>query len=277
MPLSYEIPPDKTGVSYFPIGFEKSCRLLCREYEGEYQIDYVTFAAGTKVETFRTTLSANAQATLDEVSKTMRRGYSDKQLYGVHHASPYGAQQDLKVGEKLTWDLHGAGTIRGFLVSLTDRREPRQRNALHNMILRVSWDGAEQPDIEVPLTAFFGTGFERNLFRGLVIGTDLGTKMPGEFANESWFMYCYYLMPFTNGAHIEIENLASENNQTIGVMLYMRVDKTPPPPGALRFKVRMHTEDPCKTFDFPILETTGSGRLVGLYFEHRLPARTMVG
>jgi hypothetical protein len=263
MPLTYAIRPGDAAVSYFPVGFVESCRVLSRGFAGEYQIDYVTYPPATTVERFQPRLSDSAQSALDELSQTLRRGLSDKQLYGQHRASPYGGQQDLEPGEKLEWDLTGAGTIRALHVSLTDRLEPRERYALHNVILRISWDGRTQPDVELPLTAFFGTGFVRNVYNSLVMGTDLTSDMPGEFANEGRFMYCYFPMPFTNGAHIEIDNHNAERNRAIGVMLYMRVEKGAPPPRALRFKARLRTEDPCQTFDFPILETTGPGRVVG--------------
>ena len=263
MPLSYVIPPGDAACSCFPIGFAKDCCVLSRNFDGEYQIDYVAYPPTTIVERFKPQLSDPAQAVLHEVSNTFRRGLSDRQLYGKHRASPYGGQENLKSGDKLEWDLTSAGTIRAFHVSLTDRREPRERYALHNLVLRIFWDGQAQPDVELPLTAFFGTGFTRNLYNSLVMGTNLGTEMPGEFTNEGWFMYCYFPMPFTNGAHIEIENRNAEKNRTIGVMLYMRVERGTPPPDALRFKARMRTEDPCKTFDFPILVTTGPGRVVG--------------
>lgn len=263
VPLSYEIPPGTGGVCWFPIGFSESCRVLSRKFEGEYQIDYVTFPPKTRVERFQSELSDQAQSMLDEVVRTFQRGFSDKQLFGGSGASPYGGQEDLQSGATFTWDLEGAGTIRAFYVSLTDEYEPRELYALHNLVLRVYWDGHQEPDVEVPLAAFFGTGFERNLYNSLVMGTDLGTKMPGRFANEGWFMYCYFPMPFAKGARIEIENLNRRKGRKIGIMLYLRVERTPPSSKALRFKVRTRKEDPCKTFDFPILETTRAGRLVG--------------
>jgi hypothetical protein len=263
LPLSYEIPPGTAGVSCFPIGFAKSCRVLSREFEGEYQIDYVAFPPETVVETFEPELSAQARAALDEVVQAFRDGLSTKQLFGSRRTARQSIQQDLKPDTTLTWDIAGAGTIRAFYVSLTDKYAPRELYALHNLLLRVYWDQRPEPDIEVPLTAFFGTGFERYLYNSLVMGTDFATRMPGEFANEGWFMYCYFPMPFVNGAHIEIQNLNREKSKKIGLMLYMRVDGATPPPEALRFKVHTHTEDPCKTFDFPILETKGAGRIVG--------------
>ena len=262
VPLTYEIPPGNAGVSYFPIGFAKSCRVSSRGFTGEYQIDTIAYPPGTRVQTFTPQLDQDAQTALDDVTNTMKRGLSEKQLYGSHRSSPYASQKDLKGGEKLTLDIEDAGTIRGFLVSNTDRRDPRDQYALHNLILRVYWDGRSEPDIELPLPAFFGTGFTRNPFNGLVLGTELSTDMPGQFTNEGRFMYCYYPMPFQKGAHIEIEN-TNPKNEKIGIMLYLRVSKGMPNPDALRFKARMRTEDPCKTFDFPILETTGCGRLVG--------------
>ncbi len=262
MPLSYEIPSGGGATSCFPIGFAKRCRVLSRNFTGEYQIDYVTFPPGTVVEPFKPDLNEAAQAALDEVMQTFQRGLSDKQLFHGRRTALYGGSPEnpLKNGEKFTWDLKGAGTIRAFYVALTDRTPPRELHVLHNLILRICWDGREKPDVEVPLAAFFGTGYERHLYNSLVTGTDLATRMPGEFPNESWFMYCYFPMPFTDGARIEFENL---NRQRIALMFYVRVERNEPPPEALRFKVHTRKEDPCKTFDFPILETTGAGRLVG--------------
>ncbi|MFQ5805729.1 MAG: glycoside hydrolase family 172 protein [Phycisphaerae bacterium] len=262
MPLSYEIPSGGGAISFFPIGFAKRCRVLSRNFKGEYQIDYVTFPPNTTVESFDPDLNEAAQAALEEVVQTFQRGLSDKQLFGNQRTSWHGGSPEnpIKRGEKFTWELKGAGTIRAFYVALTDRVPPRELRVLHNLILRIHWDGQAEPDIEVPLAAFFGTGFERNLYNSLVTGTDLATRMPGKFPTESWFMYCYFPMPFTNGAHIEFENL---NRKRIAMMFYVRVERNKPPAEALRFKVRTHKEDPCKTFDFPILETTGAGRLVG--------------
>lgn len=262
VPLSYEIPPGRAGISYFPIGFSAGCRVLSREFSGEYQIDTVTYAPGTRVRTFTPQLDREAQAALDEVVEAMKRGLSEKRLFESRRAAPHAIQKDLKSGEKLTWDLSGAGTIRGLFVSNTDRTAPRDQYALHNLILRVFWDGRTEPDIELPLPAFFGTGFSRNPFKSLALGTDLGTDMPGQFVGEGRFMYCYYPMPFANGAHLEIEN-TNPGKEKIGIMLYLRVSRGLPGPDALRFKARMRTEDPCKTFDFPILETVDGGRLVG--------------
>ena len=89
MPLSYMVPPGNAAVSCFPIGFAKSCRVLSRSFEGEYQIDYVAYPPTTTVERFKPQLSDRAQAALDEVSNIFRRGFSDRQLYGKHRASPH--------------------------------------------------------------------------------------------------------------------------------------------------------------------------------------------
>lgn len=262
MPLSYKIPPGGGACCCFPIGFAKSCRVLSRNFDGEYQIDYVAFPSGTSVERFAPELNAEAQAMLGRVVKTFTDGLSDKQLVGQRRTGAQAVQEELKAGDTLSWQVPGAGTIRALYVSMTDERLPRELYVLHNLILRVFWDGRPQPDIEVPLAAFFGTGYERHLYNSLVMGTDLGSKMPGASANEGWFMYCYFPMPFQDGARVEIQNLNTRPRK-IGLMLYLRVDRGQPPKDALRFKVRMHTKDPCKTFDFPILETTGAGRIVG--------------
>lgn len=261
-PLSYELGSGAGGVSYFPIGFSKDCQVLSRNFGGEYQIDYTAFASGTTVERFTTDLNETAAVELSRVAKVLKRGLTDKDLFGTRRTAPQAVQEDVKPGEKLTWELKNAGVVRALYVALTDRTEPNAIYALHNCLLRVYWDGRDTPDIECPLPAFFGTGFDRNLYNSLPMGTNLGSSMPGRFPSESWFMYCYFPMPFSNGARIEIENL-NRKGVKIGLMLYMRVDTSAPPADALRFKARTRTEDPCKTFDFPVLKTSGVGRLVG--------------
>lgn len=262
MPLSYQVPNNGGACSYYPIGFAQSCQVLSRGFEGEYQIDYVSFPPGTQVERFSPQLSDAARAALDRVVNAFSKGLSDRELLGGRPTAAQAVQQDLKPNDMLTWEVAGAGTIRAFYVSMTDKRLPRELYVLHKLVLRVYWDGQDRPAIEVPLAAFFGTGYERHLYNSLVMGTDLGSRMPGVSPNEGWFMYCYFPMPFQNGARIEIHNFNGRPRK-IGLMLYLRLDRRAPPADALRFKVRSRIADPCRVFDFPVLEARGPGRIVG--------------
>lgn len=259
-PLCYEIESGKGANCRFPFGFAKSCEIRCRGFEGAYQIDATAFAPGTEVQAYQPQLDEAATIALDEVVGALRNGLSPRRVLGPGSTRSEGTQDTVKPGEKLTWDLEGDGTVRALFVSTTDRTEPRALYALHNCVLRIYWDGKQTPDVEAPLVAFFGAGFERNHFKGLTVGTDYLPEMLPEFTNEGWFMYSYFPMPYAKGGRIEIEN---RNTIPIGLLLWLRIDPFEPPADALRFRAKFHNEDPCASFDYPILETKGRGRFVG--------------
>lgn len=259
-PLSYFISQDKRGANlYFPIGFAKNCRVLSRGFAGRYQIDVTAFAPETNVATFTPELDQPARDALDRVVTAMRMGLSDKVIYGHRKLMTDAIQQELARDEKFVETFDKPGTIRSLMVSVTDRGRPRELYAMHKCIIRIFWDGHTDPDIELPLSSFFGSGFDRNPYNSLVMGTNRWLDLPGLFPNESDFMYCLFPMPFAK-ARIEIEN---RNRTKIGLMLYIRVERAAPAPDRLRFRAHFHKEDPCKTFDYPLLETTGPGRIVG--------------
>lgn len=244
----------------FPIGFSNGLRIECQEFTGAYQIDVTQPPTGVAVVPFQPKLDAEDEKALREVGEILKQGFTEKQLLSGRRISSQGGQQSVAPRAALTWDIDKPGVIRALYVATTDRFEPREAYALHNVIIRLTTDGASKPDIEAPLAEFFGVGFERQRYNSLVLGTDRWTDMPGEFPPESWFMYCFFPIPFSAKARIEIENRTSKK---LGLMLLTKVDRDAPPVNALRFRARYHTEDPCKTFDYPILDESGPGRLVG--------------
>ena len=232
-------------------------------FTGEYQIDYATFAPSARVQTFTTELDERAAEAIERVVRMFKHGLDRRRIFGPRGTSPQGTWAELKPGDKLTWTIDRPGTIRSFQVALTDRAEPRAIYALHNCVLRIWWDDSQVPDVELPLPAFFGTGFGRNPYNSLPMGTNLGTTMPGQYATEGWFMYNYFPMPFARSARIEIAN-ENERGVKLGLMLILRVDLRPPARQALRFRAHMWVQDPCKVFDIPVLQSSGRGYLVGL-------------
>jgi hypothetical protein len=96
----------------------------------------------------------------------------------------------IPAGEKVTiMDHDGPGVIRHIWVTL-DKKWYR------DLILRVYWDGQEQPSIEVPIGDFFCCSWnERQKILAIPINV-----------NPSGGMNCYFAMPFRNHARIVIEN-----------------------------------------------------------------------
>jgi hypothetical protein len=93
-------------------------------------------------------------------------------------------------------DTEGPGMIRHFWCTIP----PGQPLQLRNLILRMYWDGQEQPSVEVPLGDFFGLAHGRQL----EVASDLIQMQSGKGFN------CWIPMPFRKHARITIENDSGE-------------------------------------------------------------------
>ncbi len=260
-PLTYRIALDGPGVNYFPIGCNESLELHSAGLSGAYQADITRFDAPTAVAPFAASLPGDAHDALESVATALRHGITESDLRRERKLSPYAAQEDLPPGAHFGASASGAGTIRAVHVSVTDRSEPRELNAMHRCVLRVYFDGQQTPSVEAPLSAFFGAGFNRYSASGLPAGTDRWSDMPGESPLESWLMYALWPMPFRDGARLELHN---DTSKKIGLMLYVLVDRQPPGPRALRFHARYVREPQWDKRPVPALDVAGRGRWVGL-------------
>jgi len=263
---------------YFPIGFARSCRVVCRDSTAYYQINVVQYALNMQVDRFTLKLDQAAQQAVEEVKQALEEGLSDKQLLGSRRPLLVAVHEELGPGEVLREALEDAGTVRALYVALTRRADPRALYALHRCILRITVDGEESPCVEAPLIDFFGSGFDLVPFNSLPIGTNKTLRMPlpERRSGDDRFMYCQFPMPFRDGLRIEIENL-NEGREKIGLFVYMQVDTEPPPADALRFHAGYRKEDPCQVLDYTILQATGRGRIVGCLLNVDCPRATWWG
>jgi hypothetical protein len=104
-------------------------------------------------------------------------------------------------------DIKGAGCIKHIWMTLwsVDAVYPRK------LILRMYWDGEAEPSVESPIGDFFGIGHGLNKpFTSLPI-----TSAPGDGKGFN----CYFPMPFSDRARIELESQCLEE---VGV--YFMVD-----------------------------------------------------
>jgi hypothetical protein len=82
---------------------------------------------------------------------------------------------------------------------------------LRSAILRMYWDGEQEPSVETPLGDFFGLGWaERCRLNSLAV-----------CVNPAGGLNCYWEMPFRASARITIENLAE-----VPMVLYYQVNYT---------------------------------------------------
>lgn len=129
-----------------------------------------------------------------------------------------------------------------------------QGSANHQeMLLRITWDGAEKPQVEVPFGDFFANCFGK---RSEVVSLPVVVE-DGDSYN------CFWPMPFRKSAKVEVVN---QSEKPIS-LLYYNVDwikKPSLPEDTPYFHAQYRQEYPVvQGKDYVLLETEGRGHLVG--------------
>lgn len=113
------------------------------------------------------------------------------------------AHDPVKPGETfLMADIEGPGAIQSMWMTLGGGTSYR------NMILRIYWDGQEQPSVECPVADFFASAFTSYQVFAPITSLPVCVN-PGNAFN------CYWPMPFRKRARITIENRDPQTDFTI--------------------------------------------------------------
>ncbi len=143
-------------------------------------------------------------------------------------------------------DIHGMGVINHIWCTVTKK--------WRNTILRMYWDGQEQPSVECPIGDFFCMGWQEFMqINSLTVCVN-----PGSGLN------CCWDMPFRKRARITLENRAEE-----AMSIYYQIDYAlmDVPEDAVYFHAQFRRVNPLpyKT-DYVILDgVRGRGHYVGTY------------
>jgi len=145
-------------------------------------------------------------------------------------------------------DIKGAGIITRIWLTIASA----DKYFLRRILLRMYWDGEENPSVEVPVGDFFGTGFQYTHYLSALVGMSSGGY------------YSYFPMPFSNGARIEAVN---ETGQDVGSFYYhidyQQIRSLESDVG--RFHAQWRREPRTeKGKDYTVLEAEGRGQFVGL-------------
>jgi hypothetical protein len=142
--------------------------------------------------------------------------------------------------------IDGEGAIQQIWMTPTGR--------WRNSILRIYWDGAEQPAVECPVGDFFACGWQRYAqLSSLAVCVN-----PGSGLN------CYWEMPFRKGARITMTNVGDEE-----MTLYYQINYalTDVPADVAYFHAQFRRTNPLPyKQDYTILDgVRGRGHYVGTY------------
>ncbi|MBD63164.1 MAG: hypothetical protein CMD68_03690 [Gammaproteobacteria bacterium] len=156
---------------------------------------------------------------------------------------------DIPAGETFTLaNIEDQGAIQHFWI-VTSKPE-----RLRNFILRMYWDGQENPSVEVPLGDFFASGLPEY---GEV------DSIPVAVAPACGFN-CYWEMPFRTGARVTLENREEDT-----VTVYYQIDYTltEVPEGCAYFHAQFRRSNPVGYKQDHVLVDgiEGHGQFIGCY------------
>ncbi len=109
--------------------------------------------------------------------------------------------ENIPDGKRRTlFQVDGAGVINHIWITIAPPPPELSRN---DIILRMYWDGEENPSVEAPIGPFFGQGWDESYnYASLPLAA-------GPRGGRG--LVCYFTMPFATGARIEVENDSGQN------------------------------------------------------------------
>lgn len=115
--------------------------------------------------------------------------------------------ESIETGERRTiFEVSGAGMINHIWITIAP---PPPRLSRNDIILRIYWDGEDEPSVEAPIGPFFGQGWDESYnFASLPLAAG---------PREGRGLVSYFVMPFSEGARVEIEN---DSGQKISAFYY---------------------------------------------------------
>jgi hypothetical protein len=173
----------------------------------------------------------------------------------------------------LICDIQGAGIIKHIWMTLACPDPDYLRKA----VTRMWWDNEDQPSVEVPIGDFFGIGHGKTVNFWTI-----------PFANgpeDGKGFNCFFPMPFSERAKIELENESKDLMIVYYYIDYEEVEELDKDYG--RFHATWYRENPCRgneyknakkieffsrkntshEDDYVVLEAEGEGHFVGMHLD----------
>ncbi len=232
-----------------------------------WQVGYSRYPADTPVESLVLPLDPATRRELDRVSEAWARTLAG----GPRANDPASARlaRTLAPGERASWSETDGGTIE----RLELRVNPNWPAAWRWLRLRVTWDDADQPAIDLPVAELFAGDYgdePEAEFDSMLLGAREGRA------------YLRLPMPYHQGARVELIN---EGSLDLEVDLGLWRDPSEPPEDAGTLHARVESA-PAATDSSPrsgpmnipvhrLLDAKGRGKLVGVILRVDWPYETL--
>ena len=204
-PIPYPLVFHKTYPgTLFPIPFAKHCIVQLVNDQNDnwgnyWQLTYTIYSPPTTVETLHWPLTDSESKELQAVREVWLKAEANAPAGPLK----WSVEKKLEIGAAKTGviKLDRCGIIREMRISV----KPNTPEALAGVRMRITWDGAEWPSVDVPLGYFFGNADygDKNPYSSLLLGVtgeDAYSKFPMPFAKGAVFK-------FTNESNVKIDEL----------------------------------------------------------------------
>jgi len=153
-------------------------------------------------------------------------------------------------------ELEGPGRITHlwFTISANERGYPR------SAVIRIYWDGQDEPAVEAPLGDFFAVG------HGMSVNVNSSRVATSSFGRA---YNCYWMMPFRKSARVTVTNESKSHD----FLLYWYVDweKRSVPDDVPYFHAQYRQENPVRRGqDYLLADIEGRGHYVGTVLSVRM-------
>jgi len=239
-----------------PIPFSKRIRIevepgnLKASNRNYYQINYTKLPlASESVTSFPATLSeaqSNHVVAVNAAWETQDPDLSALASELLEAASPVTVEPSAS---HVFWEDRGEGILDHFVIRIDEEAsEIMNAELLRGLRLRMFWDGAAFPSVDVPLGDFFCNPLYLRSFSAM----PLAQRDTGTFV-------CRFPMPYRKGARVELVNHA---DRPVAVLLKAQGDRE----GRRGLERRFHAQWSARTTSgkpFEMVNTKGAGHYVG--------------
>ena len=242
---------------YVPIPYQKSCKIVAEGRWGAfYHFTYSTFPEGTEVPTLKLPLSPSQCDALQNVDDFLSNQLGANPSPNTE-SEVVAANLTISPGSSATAaNLEGERAVTSLVVKIPASMSlDEAASVLRNTLLRITWDGEDEPAVWAPLGDFFGT----------VPGINLYTSLPLGMTEDGFYSHWY--MPFAKSALVELVN---EGDAPIALEIAINHAPLSLPIEKLgRFHAKWHRDaslptDPERSVDWTLLTTRGRGRYCGV-------------
>jgi hypothetical protein len=257
-------------ISYFPIPYARHCKVEVDELENPaalyYQVQYLTWPAGTPIRTFTRELPPAEKRALERVLESWRappqdppralEGDLDAEWRGAFDfTKTAGGMQGIAPGERVELARVEDPAKRGGVVGHFSVRVPRgSPEELRGLVLEVEQDGASAPLVSAPVADFFGVGFGMRDQRGLLLGWR---------GDAGW---CRFPLPFRERLGIFVLNAGLERPLLVECKATFGRFARAAPDDLGRFHAEFRAVDPVGEELYEFARIAGAGKLAGVNF-----------